>query len=215
MSEALWEKLIDAIPALAWVAFALVVYLTLRRPLVTQILPRISTVKGLGVEFTLVQELLDKASESKKDQPGPTVTVTQRAGVLQRLDHAVAYLKGGRILWVDDYPSGNRYLIDLFKEVGMTVNLALSTDDALKLLDHRSYDLVLSDISRDDDDQAGIRMLDRFRERDIQLPVVIYTLWFDPRRGVDPMIFAHTTRVDAVVHYVIDIMERISFADRK
>lgn len=213
MSEALWGKLFDAIPALAWVSFALIVYLTLRRPLIGQILPRISTVKGLGVELTLVGQLLDRASESSSEPSGPTVTATEREGVLRRLDHALPYLKDGRVLWVDDNPDYNRFLIDILQESGMTVDIARSTEDALRLLARRSYDLVLSDIARGDDEQAGIRMLDDFRERDIRLPVIVHAARFNPRLGVDPMIFAYTNRVPNVIHFVIDVMERIRLSD--
>jgi CheY-like chemotaxis protein len=214
MSDALWGKLIEAIPAIVWVIFATVVYLTLRRPVLERVVPRLSKVKGLGIELTLAGELLDKASESTADVGGasPTITASERRGVLRRLDHAIPYLKEGRILWVDDIPENNRYLIQLFEQAGMTVDLALSTDTALRLLRQRAYNLVLSDIRRGDDSRAGIRMLEDFREWSIELPVIIHSAQFDSRLGVDPMVFAGTNRIDEVVHYVIDLMERIRIA---
>jgi CheY-like chemotaxis protein len=216
VSDVLWGKLFDAIAAVAWVLFATAVYLSLRRPLLERILPRVSTVKGLGIELTLARELLDKASESAGDSgsAGPTVTARERRGVLRRLDHAAPYLRDGRILWVDDHPENNRYLIQLFEQSGMTVDLARSTDEALQLLvgRHRAYDLVLSDIRRGDDAQAGMRMLEVFRKHGIRLPVVLHSAGFDSRLGLDPMVFAATNRIDEVVHYVIDLMERARIA---
>jgi len=102
VSDVLWGKLLDAIAAVAWVLFATAVYLSLRRPLLERVLPRVSTVKGLGIELTLARELLDKASDSAGDSSGagPTVTAGERRGVLRRLDHAASYLKDGRFLWV-------------------------------------------------------------------------------------------------------------------
>jgi Response regulator receiver domain len=213
VSDVLWGQLIGAIPALAWVVFALIVYLTLRRPLINQLLPRISTLKGLGVELTLVGKLLDEATESSGGQPGPTVTVTERQGVLRRLDHAADFLRGGRILWVDDFPENNDILIRLFKQAGMSVDIVLSTEEAISLLTRRSYDIVLSDMARGDDLQAGMGMLQEFRRRDVRLPVLIFAAQFDPRLGVDPMIFAYTNRLDEAIHYVIDIMERVRIAE--
>lgn len=213
MSDALWEKLIDIVPALAWVAFALVVFLSLRRPLIGQILPRISTIKAPGLELTLVGELLAKASESTEESSGPTLTATERQGVLRRVDHAAEYLKGGRILWVDDHPRNNKYLIDLFRQTGMSVDTARSTEEALRLLKSRSYDLVLSDMERDGDHDAGLRMVEAFRQLGSPLPVVIHSVSFSASHRSDSMIFASSGRVDEVIHYVIDIMERIRLSE--
>lgn len=158
-------------------------------------------------------QLLDKASEGSSEQSGPTVTAVEREGVLRRLDHALPYLKGGRVLWVDDHPEQNVYLIGVLRESGMSVDTARSTEEALRVLDSRSHDLVISDIARGDDGQAGIHMLATFRERNIRLPVIVHAALFDPRLGVDPMIFGYTNRAPDTVHFVIDIMERIRLAD--
>ncbi|MBO3751016.1 response regulator [Streptosporangiaceae bacterium NEAU-GS5] len=216
MSEALWGKLIDAIPALLWVVFALVVYFSLRRPLM-EAMPRMTKIGALGVEVTFaeVERLLVKAAESGDESSGiePEVSRAGRRAVIRRLDHAADYLRAGHILWVDDLPQNNSYLTALFKQLGMTVDEALSTEEALVLLDRRSYDLVISDIHRGVDDQAGIKMLEAFRARGIDLPVIIHAARFDPRMGVDPMIFGGTNRTNEVVHYVIDIMERVRLGD--
>lgn len=84
MSDLFWSKLFGMIPALAWVAFAVFVYLTLRRPVLRDLLPRLSGVKGLGVELTLAAELLDKASDGG-EQMAPPVTASERRGVLRRV----------------------------------------------------------------------------------------------------------------------------------
>lgn len=213
MQETLLAKLIETIPALAWVVFAGVVYFTIRRPLVLHILPRLTMVRGPGVELTLADDLLDKASENVSGTACSTtaVTASERRGVLGRLDHAASYLQDGRILWVDDVPENNRYLTRLFGEFGMQVDSARSTEEALHLLGHRSYDMVLTDIRRGNDPQAGIRMLQEFRDHGINLPVVIHAAQFDSRLGIDSLAFAGTNRPDEVVHYVIDLMERIRF----
>lgn len=216
MSETLWGKLIDMIPVLLWVVFAFVVYLGLRKPL-KEALPRMTRIGALGVEveFQEVERLLDKAAESSdQDATEPPASRADRRAVIRRLDHAVEYLKGGRILWVDDIPENNTYLTALFRELGMIVDEVRSTDGALARLNKHSYDLVISDIRRGTDDQAGIKMLQTFRQRRISLPVIIHAAHFDPRLGVDPMIFGGTNHIYEVVHYVIDVMERIRLGDR-
>ncbi|MEV4159147.1 response regulator [Nonomuraea dietziae] len=216
MSEALWGKLIDMAPAALWVVFAFVVYSGLRKPL-REAIPRMTRIGALGVvevELTETERLLTKAVESSdQDETGPLVSRADRQAVIRRLDHAAVYLKGGRILWVDDLPEGNSHLIALFRQLGMVVDEVTSTDDALVHIDRNGYDLVISDIHRETDGQAGIKMLHAFRARGISLPVIIHAARFNPTLGVDPMIFGGTNRVDDVVHYVIDVMERVRLGD--
>ncbi|WP_436763555.1 response regulator [Streptosporangium sp. V21-05] len=217
MSEALWGKLIGIVPSLLWILFALVVFLVLRRPFLETVLPRVTTIGAMGFEVTLtrVEILLDKAAESTSGDAGasPAPTRTTRKAVLRRLEHAADYLKDGRILWVDDIPSNNRYLTEMFQELGMKVDQVTSTSEALVFLDRASYDLVISDVRRDHDGRAGMRMLQDFRDRGVGLPVLIHAATFDPRLGVDPMIFGYTPRYDELIHYVIDLMERVRLSD--
>lgn len=216
VSEALWGKLIETIPSLLWVLFALTVFFLLRGPFLEKVVPRMTSIGALGVEITLteVERLLNKAeSASTSVESHPTVTRTARKVVLRRLEHAASYLQDGRILWVDDFPDNNRYPVQVFRELQMKVDQATSTDEALTLLDRATYDLVISDVSRGPDGQAGVKMLQRFRDRGVDLPVLIHAARFDPRLGVDPMIFGYTPRYDELVHYVIDVMERIRLGE--
>lgn len=214
MSEALWGKLIDMIPGVLWIVFAFVVYIGIRKPL-RDAMPRMTRIGALGVEveFTEVERLLTKAAESDPGNAEAPVSRADRRAVIRRLDHSAIYLKGGRILWVDDIPENNAYLSALFRELGMVVDEATSTDEALNLLDRHAYDLVISDIARGTDEQSGMKMLQAFRNRGISLPVIIHAARFDPRLGVDPMIFGGTNRIDEVVQFVIDIMERVRLGD--
>lgn len=164
----------------------------------------LSTPAG-NIEFAEeARDLLDQAS-TKAETAVPAGT---RRGVLRRLEHAAGVLQGGRLLWVDDQPEYNAALIELFRTMGMEVDTAVSTDEALMRLRRRSYDLILSDIGRDGDQQAGITMLRELDRLGVDTPVVIYTLGFDYERGYPRRAFAVTEVPDEVVHYVIDLMER-------
>ncbi|MET7744087.1 response regulator [Streptomyces sp. NPDC005385] len=204
MPDALWIKLIGTVPALLWVAFAAAVYFTLRGTLIQRLVPRLTAVRALGVEIELAAELLDRA----QDESQSTVTATARRTALGRLEHAADVLQGGKILWVDDRPEGNVPLVDLFRAASMTVDVTLSTEEATPLFRRRPYDIIVSDIDRDGDRQAGIKMLRVLEQYKIDVPVLIYTGRFDPERGVDRRIFAATTAPVELVHYVIDLMER-------
>ena len=80
------------------------------------------------------------------------------------------------ILWVDDHPSNNRLEVDEFRKRRIAVHLAESTDDALRLLAMNHYELVISDLGRGEDRLAGIRMIGAMKQRDIRVPVLIYTM---------------------------------------
>jgi CheY-like chemotaxis protein len=64
-----------------------------------------------------------------------------------------------QVLWVDDYPSNNEAVIDLYRAQGVEFDLALNTEQALEFLGKKEYDLIISDVGRSSEQDAGIRML--------------------------------------------------------
>ncbi|GAB3010191.1 hypothetical protein GCM10023080_090650 [Streptomyces pseudoechinosporeus] len=199
--------MIGTLPSLFWATFAAIVYLSLRGTIIHSLVPRVTALRALGVEVEMAGQLLDQVAEDS-DTP---VTPTRRRGVLSRLEHAADTLRGGRILWIDDHPEHNGALISLFRSMDMVVDTARSTDEGLVALRHGSYDVILSDIDRDGDPQAGIRMLRELEDRNVDLPVVVHSHNFNPELGVDRRIFAATNNPVEIVHYLIDLMERIRF----
>ncbi|MET7470358.1 response regulator [Micromonospora sp. NPDC005686] len=211
MSQAIAVELIKAVPTLLWVTFAALVYLSLRSAIIPQI-GRLHSVKTPVIEFGFAEKLLVEAAARSEASAPPSVS-EQRAAV-SRLQHAAEMLKGGQILWVDDNPEWNLPLMQLFRRLGMTVDTSRSTDGAISKLRSRQYDLIISDMRRDTEQpaqSAGITLLDALDRQGVRSPVIIAAANFDPRIGVHPGIFAYTNAVDDIVHYVIDIMERIKF----
>ncbi len=64
-----------------------------------------------------------------------------------------------KVLWVDDYPSNNEAIIDLYRQQGVEFDLVLNTDQALDYLAKEEYNLVISDIGRGSEPDAGVRMI--------------------------------------------------------
>lgn len=215
MATVVVERLFDLTSTVLWIGFLVFLFLSLRNPLIERVIPRLTEVNafGIGFSFSEVETLLEKASSAGpagSEAADPTEGKEQRVRVVSRLEHAAECLKGGRILWVDDHPDHNRYLIRLFRELGMTVDTVFSTSAATEeLMQGVPYDLVLSDLDRGGDPAAGADMPKDFRSRGISIPIIIHADRFDPELGVDPMIFGGTRYVGEVVHYVTDIMERI------
>jgi CheY-like chemotaxis protein len=82
------------------------------------------------------------------------------------------------ILWVDDYPSNNAFLVEKFRIEGMEVELSMSTSDAMARLDVRTFDIVLSDLGRVEGGVthsfAGLELLERLSAKGLKIPVAIY-----------------------------------------
>ena len=85
-----------------------------------------------------------------------------------------------RILWVDDQPENNAFLIKSLEDRDADVVEAASTEEALAELasNPRGFDLVISDMGRTEGGSyralAGVELLRRMREENLDVPVVIY-----------------------------------------
>jgi CheY-like chemotaxis protein len=73
---------------------------------------------------------------------------------------------GAQILWVDDHPEYNAPYRRVIEGWGAKVMAAQSNADAERLLDARTFDVVISDIARDDPkDQSGLALIKELQKR--------------------------------------------------
>jgi CheY-like chemotaxis protein len=79
-----------------------------------------------------------------------------------------------QILWVDDRPDNNTYERQVFESLGLTFDLALSTDEALERLSNSRYGAIISDMGRREGPREGYRLLDAVRAFDKTTPFFIY-----------------------------------------
>lgn len=222
MSE--FGDLLSGITAALWVALALFVFLVLRRP----IYERVShmTKLGLGpVNMEFAEQKLDEAvSKSDKKAGRKTGEVAKRT-VLARMRRDADLLANARILWVDDHPEGNTSLIELLQEFDARVDTPRSNVDALALLRSARYDVIISDVGRDEEgpnsDLKGIELAESVFA-DFGQTVILFTLRFDPTqlpgatageklevaRRVDRSVFGRTNRYDEALHLILDMIER-------
>ena len=82
--------------------------------------------------------------------------------------------KTSTILWVDDRPNNNIYEREAFEHLGFKFDLALSTQEALKLLSKNKYAAIISDMGRVEGPKEGYALLKEVRQRDKQIPFFIY-----------------------------------------
>lgn len=199
-------QLIGLIPNILWVLLIAGIVAAFYRPLRNQILPRLGGVNAFGVQVTFIQQELDKVIA----QQGPNVTNKERSLVLRRAQRMMTITQGAQILWVDDAPDNNVYLRGLLRSLGIFVDLAKNTFDAVSMAALTKYDVVISDMKRDGDSKAGIKLLAELQQRNLDAYrwTVFYFSQYDPSRGVPTYAFGATNRPDELVHLVMDILER-------
>jgi len=82
------------------------------------------------------------------------------------------------ILWVDDEPKSNSFMIEQLKEKGVKVDLATSTDEGLRLFQNGYYRIIVSDLGRNEggkyQQDAGLTLLRAIRDQDRDIPFVIF-----------------------------------------
>lgn len=78
------------------------------------------------------------------------------------------------VLWVDDQPSNNVRERQALEALGVNFVLSTSTEDALEKLKHQRFDVVISDMGRHPDSQAGYTLLDMLRASGDRSPFIIY-----------------------------------------
>lgn len=79
-----------------------------------------------------------------------------------------------RILWVDDYPSNNEAVINLFEDRGIQFDIAITTRQGIELFKRESYDLIITDMGRGNESDAGISLIRELRHLECQVPIVVF-----------------------------------------
>ncbi|MNT35707.1 acetoacetate metabolism regulatory protein AtoC [compost metagenome] len=79
-----------------------------------------------------------------------------------------------RILWVDDNPKNNSFLVASLEERGVRVDTALSTDEGMAKFKKLQYDIVLSDMGRPENEKAGIDLAQKIKAISPKTPVYIF-----------------------------------------
>jgi len=79
-----------------------------------------------------------------------------------------------RILWVDDYPSNNSQIIELFERHDVRFDIALNTASGLEFLKENDYDLIITDMGRGSKSDAGIELIQEIAKIDKAIPIIVF-----------------------------------------
>jgi hypothetical protein len=203
-------ELLRIIPSLLWWCLAVVVLALFYRPFRDELLPHVAGLEAMGVKISFVGEAIDAAIQFGEASPAWEISVPRedRQRALRRARKHFRVLRDAQLLWVDDHPENNVHECNMFRQLGVTVAIARSTEEGLAMLQRRHFDLVVSDMARDEDNAAGIVLLERLRASDAATPVVFYPGVYDPARPCPAGAFGITNRTDELLHLTLDALER-------
>jgi DNA-binding NtrC family response regulator len=75
---------------------------------------------------------------------------------------------------VDDKPDNNRHEREALAALGLGITVCTSSDQALSALGTRTFDVVISDMSRPEGRRAGLDLLAAIRKTGNEIPYVVY-----------------------------------------
>lgn len=180
------NRLIDAVAhllgVLVWPAVVVFLFVRFGGP-IAGFLRNIGefNVKAAGVEATaksreVAAAALGAAETVRATEDGAMIDASDPSDIAEALPdpRALRRLRGARVLWVDDRPGNNRFERQALEAFGIQVELSESTDDAMDKVRWRPYELIISDMGRPPDGQAGYTLLERLRGDGHRIPFVIY-----------------------------------------
>lgn len=128
--------------------------------------------------------------------------VSRRAARLQTL------IRGAHVLLVNDVPAEMKHVIAILRELGVEVEVVTTTEKALSCLHQQSYDVIVSDMRRGTSIDEGLRFLKQMRQDRIHCPTIFTVGQYQPDRGTPPYAFGITNRVDELLNFLFDALER-------
>jgi CheY-like chemotaxis protein len=113
--------------------------------------------EGMGTVFTV------RLPAYRGEQPPPRKEPTLRKG------------RVGRLLIIEDEERVKNILIEMLEEAGHSVRGTRHGEEGLAILHQEAFDLVITDLGMPG--MNGWEVIQRIRERDSRLPVVVITGW--------------------------------------
>lgn len=204
-----WIKIFEAITSLIqtliWPLLLLAVLIYLRTP-VKKLLSDLGKDKNMselsaeagptGVKFNYKRQLeavanltaaVNQQSENGEkaldDHSIPTKTQEAVNAVNQvATTQTIEQIAGAKVLWVDDHPENNYYTRSALEALGIRFTISTSTEDALEKVHQFSYNVIISDMVRAPDKQAGYTLLERLQEEGFHIPYILFAGPSTPER---------------------------------
>ncbi len=136
---------------------------------------------GKEIEVTELSRLQQKSLDDMQQAvtqlllahpPDGGAAVTAMAGV------PTAQKPSSLVLWLDDHPRNNTLLVEQLERENIKVDQAVSTRQALAMLQQKRYALFITDMGRVENGRrlkdAGVRTVREVRQVQPELPIIVY-----------------------------------------
>jgi len=174
--------------------------------------------KVVASSVLLLMATRDQGVATAGSHPGPeamTSVAQATESIIRAVDAATEVVERtddawrSRVLWVDDRPGNIVRERRVFESLGVTFELAQSTNEALNSLRRNRFGAIISNMSRPEGPRDGYRLLDAVRTGDRTTPFFIYSgecdhqsQWEAMERGAQ----GYTNVADQLVIAVMDAL---------
>jgi CheY-like chemotaxis protein len=210
--------LVGVLPQLVLIGVGALLAVRYRGPIGQFVSTRVGSVSALGLRFDLKAPDIDAAVATKAASFTSTSGLSNpptSQEISDRAKRLAPHIAGRTVLWVDDDPAGNRIERRLLTGLGITVDIALSNDEARQVLsdERAAIDLVISDIKRDGP-ASGMDLLPVLNAAPRHPRLIFYILDYDPSRVTPEGAFGITNRPDVLLDLVMDALDRLPERDK-
>ena len=220
----LWLETLKLAPQFGWVLVGACLLYWFAGPLLRALEQGSITKLGIGIlQIEIAQKQIQQAATAQKQEIP--------SGLKARIERMPRVLFDAAILWLDDNPANNVIERRALASLGLTVDTARTTADALTMLAGERYHVIISDFGRKEaentpclkpespEDHGGcdlISHLNRSYEKQnrgrtterAQPPVIFFGRVFIPANGAPAHSFGATSHIDELFHLVLDALER-------
>lgn len=199
-----WHVVTRTAPHVLWILFLVLVFSLIGSDRIYDVLSRTSKVGVAGVELEFHSEI-DAIANSEDVELPPYV----RAQLVRRIERLYPLIDGTRLLWVDDFPDNNISEIGIMSRLGASIDLATSTKSAREKLSEGIYDIVISDMGRSGNDDAGLDLINEVETAPLNPKLIYYSSGAVQRQTkTPPSVFGVTDRPDELLNLILDAIVR-------
>ena len=145
---------------------------------------KFSVEKVFSFEFSVSPAEKDKAVDAVASAATARgQSPKEAAGEVRSRLAGIEQLRLRRVLWVDDHPDNNIYESLALMRLGFVITAATSNDAARRFMSEAEFDLVITDLGRDDTKDDGASLITELHEKAPTLPVIVYATRADERRN--------------------------------
>ena len=160
------------ISIIGWCLGGVILWIAWRRNAV-----RTVTVGPFGFELQdAVTATATAARDWQTKSPRQKIDLGKIKKTVQRafMPGTVERMVGKSVLWVDDNPDNNKLAMRALSKLRLDIVQAASTETGLEAMERRHFDLVISDMGRGANMQAGYELLEAIRAKGNPVPFFIF-----------------------------------------